>query len=368
MSQLNLLEMQESEKSISSQHPSLASRSVLPGSEEARMMTAISGRRLLECYPNSGPLGLLAKMLMDSSQWGNQIRLFTWKAENIPVSRTKKFMRRYTHNRKECCSEVYVKTLKVLVTPSNRLLFRLVALEPRMKGIECLLWPTPNTKDGNVGEFVSKDDNFEIGPTGSVRKINRQGTNGSAGLGRVVKMWPTIKASDGEHGGPNQRDSSGNPALPAAVKMWSTPAAQDAKNGSLPISQVDRDTLPGDVLKMWATPQTTNAHGKGQHGQGGDNLQTQCDGSLNPDWVDCLVGLPMGWTNPEVKEVSRENPNRWPAFMGQEQYEWEPLRTCGKVPNRSNRLKMDGNICIAQQIYPVLKAIADIERTQNDQI
>lgn len=57
-----------------------------------------------------------------------------------------------------------------------------------------------------------------------------------------------------------------------SVLLWSTPAAQDAKNTTLPPSQEMRDTLPGDLLK------------------GG----TQ--GQLNPDWVETLMGYPIGWT------------------------------------------------------------------------
>lgn len=152
------------------------------------------------------------------------------------------------------------------------------------------------------------------------------------------KMWPTIRATDGEHGGPNQRDSKGNPGLPRAVNFWATPRASESGP---------------DYAKIERTPGS------------GLSLQTQCGGQLNPDWVESMVGLPIGWTNPEVKEISRENSNRWPAFMGRFQYEWEPPRTCGKMPNRAKRLKMCGNICVPQQVYPILQAIADIERRES---
>ena len=45
------------------------SRSVLPGSEEARRMTVTSGLKCLELYQNSGPLGSLVRMLLGSSIW-----------------------------------------------------------------------------------------------------------------------------------------------------------------------------------------------------------------------------------------------------------------------------------------------------------
>ncbi|MDT2277771.1 DNA (cytosine-5-)-methyltransferase [Paenibacillus larvae] len=61
--------------------------------------------------------------------------------------------------------------------------------------------------------------------------------------------------------------------LATMVKMWPTPAAQDAKNCTLPPSQISRDTVPGAMLR------------DGQKGQ------------LNPEWVECLMGFPIGWTD-----------------------------------------------------------------------
>jgi len=62
--------------------------------------------------------------------------------------------------------------------------------------------------------------------------------------------------------------------LSQVAKMWTTPAAQDAKNATLPPSQGVRDTLPGDIIRASAT------------------------GQLNADWVDMLMGLPAGYSNP----------------------------------------------------------------------
>jgi hypothetical protein len=54
--------------------------------------------------------------------------------------------------------------------------------------------------------------------------------------------------------------------------LWPTPAAQDGKNGTLPPSQATRDTLPGAMLRSGVT------------------------GSLNPEWVEWLMGYPTGHT------------------------------------------------------------------------
>lgn len=105
-------------------------------------------------------------------------------------------------------------------------------------------WPTPR-----AGENGSD--------SGSKKRL-RQGP--SPGLKDMAKHWPTIKATDGSHGGPNQRDSSGAPSLEMAAGNWSTPAASDGKRGTSPYSQKEIDrpegkpmTLSKDVA-MWPTP------------------------------------------------------------------------------------------------------------------
>lgn len=56
---------------------------------------------------------------------------------------------------------------------------------------------------------------------------------------------------------------------------------------------------------------------------------------------------------------------QWPALPGEPQHAWEPPRTIiGKQPDRNKRLMGLGNAVSPQQIYPLLKAIADIEYRQ----
>ena len=55
----------------------------------------------------------------------------------------------------------------------------------------------------------------------------------------------------------------------SSPKMWPTPTAQDAKNNGGP-SQHNRNTKP---------------------------LNAEVGGSLNPQWVEWLMGYPSGWTD-----------------------------------------------------------------------
>ncbi|MFD1990073.1 hypothetical protein ACFSGI_08890 [Paenibacillus nicotianae] len=49
--------------------------------------------------------------------------------------------------------------------------------------------------------------------------------------------------------------------------------------------------------------------------------------------------------------------HRWPAALGEEQYDWEPPRIANGVKDRVGRLKGLGNAVNPHQIYPVLAAL-----------
>ena len=70
---------QHIEESLFSQEDFPASRSVMPGSEEARMMTVTSGKKCLGLSKKQTRLGLLEKMLLESSIWDCKKRLLIWK-------------------------------------------------------------------------------------------------------------------------------------------------------------------------------------------------------------------------------------------------------------------------------------------------
>ncbi|WP_162988367.1 hypothetical protein [Brevibacillus laterosporus] len=195
------------------------------------------------------------------------------------------------------------------------------------------LWPTPTASETTARE------NIEL--TESGRRACSNGSSHSLDLATVVKIWPTPQARD--YKGSSGRSIKGHELdLPTAIKNWPTPAAQDAKNSTLPPSQIDRDTVPGAVMR------------EGHEGQ------------LNPDWVESLMGFPIGWTDLGVDEPDDhfiDNP-RWPAAMGQEQYDWEPPRVAVGVKNRVERLKACGNAVNPAQVYPILEAIKKVHEAR----
>lgn len=144
---------------------SLASHTVSPGSDEARQMTATSGRNIAALLPNSGPLGWLVKTLLASSQLSSTRRYLIWK---------------------------------VSATPQRRSVFQLVPLTPRTSGNESTLLPTVAATDwkGRSGK-------------GHIQR------HGNKRLSDAI-LYPTITASDAT-GGPGNSGRDGGLNLRTAI-------------------------------------------------------------------------------------------------------------------------------------------------------
>jgi hypothetical protein len=123
----------------------------------------------------------------------------------------------------------------------------------------------------------------------------------------VGGAWPTPRARDylawGEEAAARRQDLYSTMDLGNAVKQWATPNTRDWHSQGAGMNpkahSVALSTMVEKDVKAWATPNSADAigtHGGGQsrslrtdtHGQGGQ---------LNPDWVETLMGLPIGWTS-----------------------------------------------------------------------
>ena len=216
----------------SSLEGSPASRSVLPGRDEARQMTVTSGRKCLELCGSSGPLGSLERMLLESSVWNSNIAVLTWKVKGIP---------------------------------SGRSLFQLAASVPVTDGNGSSLWPTPLASDTCMGS-----------PNNGKYRIGSNGERWGLKLSESV-LLPTPTAP-GPHqvGRIEEWGGSGNP-----FRMLPTPRGRDWKG------QTQRGIhAPNDAL-----PNMDKGDGK------------PIGGMLNPQWVEWLMGFPIGWTDCEVSAM-----------------------------------------------------------------
>ena len=82
-------------------------------------------------------------------------------------------MKRYTHDKRKCLSQVSVKTLKKEAMKSRRLLFRLRVLEHRTKEKGSGLLPTPIVMDTNCSTGTEKIDKRR-------ERVKEKGINGNA--------------------------------------------------------------------------------------------------------------------------------------------------------------------------------------------
>lgn len=219
---------------------SRASRSVQPGSEEARMMTVTSGRKCLELSKNSGPLGLLEKTLLESSIWRSTRRYLTWK---------------------------------IKATKQGRLLFQLAASMPRTCGADALLWHTPTARDSK-------------GANSTAHLIREGRRNHTDQLENAVKLWPTPTSRCGA-GASQTATRQGGPDLQTAAQMYPTPTTGAGLCGGTGNYQ--------QLKALEASGQITEEERRSMAAGNG--------GQLNPTWVEWLMGFPLGWTDLSASET-----------------------------------------------------------------
>ena len=98
--------------------------------------------------------------------------------------------------------------------------------------------------------------------------------------------------------------------------MWPTPRASTAMSENVEnIKKRDKDNsrLEERVAKLWSTPVQDDVHHRKQkYSQGGTALSTQAGGSLNPNWVEWLMGYKAGYTDLSHWEIlsSRKSSKR----------------------------------------------------------
>jgi hypothetical protein len=156
-------------------------------------------------------------------------------------------------------------TWKVSDTKPRHLLFQLAPSMPRTDEIVSGLWPTPTTPSG--GGERSKDR----AGTGNLHYMARKGN-------LAPTIWPTPTTSEAKsdtNNVQNRIDKGKQVMLCHAVRMWPTPTAHLAKETNAP-SEATRNE---------------------------PTISSLVGGSLNPTWVEWLMGFPEGWTDLKPSEM-----------------------------------------------------------------
>jgi len=176
-----------------------------------------------------------------------------------------------------------------------------VKLKDAVNHVEKQQWPTPRARDYKDG--LSTTGMLEEGNT----RVNSKGVRYGATLGQAAAKWPTPTAREGKDG-----------------------TAEGCKN----------------VL-------TNGLLGRTIH-----EGQNQPTAALNPDWVEWLMGVPIGWSSPEpLPEGAWEE---WITDITSGTW-WDTERDIPRVTtertNRNKRLKALGNGIVPRCIPVFLGAV-----------
>ena len=268
------------------------------------------------------------------------------------------------------------------------------------------MWPTPyaNKHTSNVADMADLvDADGQPWQPGRKPYDRRTGKQVTTTLHDFVRFWRTPSAGDGVRGH-NSADSNGNLHLSAQVHQWPTPTVNGNHNRA-GLSEKSGDGL-ATAVKQWPTPGVPNGgrkpdgsklekRGRTYYRQDGSKVQLNLEMAvsllptpqardyrtgeakrwhdsersrnlndavaagvsllpptvmdrkgdsvqLNPDWVELLMGWPMGWTALEPLTAAAfvawlENPG-WGM-------DWERgvPRTARGLKHRVSRLKVIGN-------------------------
>ena len=152
-------------------------------------------------------------------------------------------------------------------------------------------WPTVVSADASMGAIISPSDTYKQTSTGSLRKINKNGKDGSLGLARTVKMmgsqqqnWPTVRTSSA-NGASSKEVEAGNPKqrLEVMITNWATPTTRDWKDSA------NANVATNSLLGRQAPRSMLNGR------------ESQI--TLNPRFTEWLMGWPIGWTEFELAET-----------------------------------------------------------------
>ena len=187
--------------------------------------------------------------------------------------------------------------------------------EPLSDMRESKMWPTPTATE-------TKSDTLNV--------RNRIEKGKQVMLCHAVRMWPTPQAFDAQRGPISEeryQKKLGGPSLVSEVahrqRNWPTPTVQDSNKATKRWREDHQNNLTAAVFnpgRMFPTP--TKSDYKGAYkteslirkdgksrafdklpnavleGEGNETVK----GSLNPDWVEWLMGYPPGFTNPISQE------------------------------------------------------------------
>tara|TARA_R110001606_G_scaffold68659_7_gene156579 strand:+ start:302 stop:1162 length:861 start_codon:yes stop_codon:yes gene_type:complete len=270
------------------QEDSPVSRSLSQETEGGQTMTAISGLRCYELSKKPNQDGLLEKMFLASSTWHSTMCKLTWR-ENTTKS-----------------GNSYYRLLPSMLTTEET--------ESSSLPTETQLWSTPAASTGGGIPLDAAERGWKWEGTYWRRP---DGTKYQTQLIDQARMWPTptVKGNYNKKG-LSAKSGDGLATAVNKARMWPTATARDWRSGKASEKSMRRNSRPlNEVVvreeRMWPTPMAHEARlgyqdrSRGKKGTQ-ESLTTkvinnlggrqEVSGQLNPEWVEWLMGFPIGWT------------------------------------------------------------------------
>jgi hypothetical protein len=136
-------------------------------------------------------------------------------------------------------------------------------------------------------------------------------TAGAPSLSTMARqnLWPTIRSTDGERGGRGDLIQAVRGNANSHYRLWPTPHgfSKDGRSNGPSGNELGRAVNQ----KMCPSPAATDWKGSAKDGQRRGQLTDPAlgvipaGGSLNPTWVEWLMGWPLGWTDLNASETAR---------------------------------------------------------------
>lgn len=205
--------------------------------------------------------------------------------------------------------------------------------------LDCPLFPTPTVADSRN----SRNSTANRTPGGA-------GHSGTT-LCDFMRLWPTPHGMSHPNA-PRAAGPSGNElghAVNHEARLWPTATAHPRTHTPRPTHHGMQlaNEVAAEEARLWPTPTAHLAGGRvGQAKRYGPGIRRSnlddavahvARGPLNPDWVEGLMLLPIGWTNPDCAEPVQRD------------FAWVDAsipRTAASVPHRKQRLMACGNALV----------------------
>lgn len=138
-------------------------------------------------------------------------------------------------------------------------------------------WPTPIRRDARTFKGAKRSPNAQGGEPLAVIVGLNAGAD-AANLGAAIQqtpLWPTPAGIGGADGHSSELGQAAKAGIPGKARVYQTPRASDGEKGG-----------PNQSFGAGGTPPAAQVR----------QLANQVGGQLNPDWVEFLMGFPIGWT------------------------------------------------------------------------